>query len=148
MKYVLLFLFILYLILKPPAKPQIECDLKSVFQAIPPVVWYEQTIDGIDQPPIVTRFFHNKANIFTSQLFKCYASKLDPLEVFKVIGLLGFMFWLYFVWKIILKKMWLWTSLFLTIPMLLITTNNTQLMHYPYIFFAIVGAAFAVFEST
>lgn len=139
MKIAITMLFAIFLILKPISTPSNKCNINTIFQAMPPVIWYEQTIDGKDQPPTLTRFIHNKLNIFSSQMAKCYAYRLDPVDIYRSLGILGLFFWVYFAWAMsqYLNKPLIFA--FLLTPFITIFIPDPRIMGYSYKIFASIG---------
>jgi hypothetical protein len=142
MKILLTTLFIFYLLIKPTVKTQWECNVHTIFQSIPPIIFYEQTIDGKIQAPLVTRFLHNKPGIFMSQFAKCYTHNLEPLEVFTTVGIVGLFFWANFIYVVLTRKNWLLLSVFLIIPAISIFIIDQRITDYSYKIFAILGFIF------
>lgn len=105
MKFVLPLIFSAFIILKTGWNVE-ECGIRSAHQAIAPIVWYEQTIDGPGQNPIITRFFHNKIGIFVSQMTRCYFNRISPDFVFDTVGIFGLIFIFYLVYRLLTKKRW------------------------------------------
>lgn len=141
MKIFLIFIISIFWILKP--LPTIEnCNVKTIRQALPPVTWFEQTIDGHDQSVIVTRFLHNKIGIAGSQFAKCYFNSIDPQIAYKSVGLLGLAFWLYFIYYISSKINWFLILIFLLMPFIPPLLDVNQAIAVFYKIFAIIGALY------
>lgn len=141
MKIFLILIITIFWILKP--QPLIEnCSIKTVKQVLPPVIWFEQTIDGKNQSIWVTRFLHNKVGIAGSQYAKCYFNSLDPQNAYKSVGLLGLAFWLYFIYFVSTKKVWPLILIFLLVPLIPPLFNNGQSIAILYKIFAIIGLLF------
>src|SRR3989338_5436172 len=77
------------------------CNRQTITQALPPVIFAQQTIDGSGQPPVITRFFHNKLGIAGSEIARCYFNALDPVFIYQWLGIGGLVGFLYFFYKII-----------------------------------------------
>ena len=105
MKFLLFLIFSTFIIFKTGWSIE-ECGIRSAQQAIIPIVWFEQTIDGPGQSPIITRFFHNKIGIFASQMTKCYFDRISPEFIFDSVGIFGLMFIFYLIYNLSTKKRW------------------------------------------
>lgn len=141
MKIFLVFIILVFWILKP--LPAIEnCNIKTIKQVMPPVIWFEQTIDGHDQSIWITRFLHNKVGIFGSQFAKCYSNSIDLQIAYKSVGLLGLVFWLYFIYHISSKKNWPLILIFLLVPLIPPLFDKGQSIAIFYKIFAIIGLLF------
>lgn len=114
MKIIAVIAFTLYLFLK--SYSFIPCNTDTAKQAIPPVLFFEQKIDGPNQPPLITRFFHSKATIGASQVAKCYFNKIDPVYLYESMGIFGLFFWLVFIYKAMEDKNLLLVAVFLALP--------------------------------
>lgn len=143
-KFLILAVFFFYIIsLKNDFSLPI-CNLATAKQAIPPRIFAEQTIDGPQQPPLVTRFLHNKLGIFASEFSRCYFNALDPNFIHRSVGIPGLFFWTYFIYQIAIKKLWPGIFVFLILPVL--PFFNLPLMIIVYInkIFAIIGLSFLI----
>lgn len=98
MKYLILIVLTVFVITKNPPISD-RCDLTTAQNALPVRIFAETTIDGRDQPVLVTRFFHNKATILASELSRCYLNFFDPNLVTASASLLGLLPWLYFFYR-------------------------------------------------
>ena len=116
-----------------------RCDITTAKLALPPRIFAETTIDGPDQPVIVTRFFHNKATILGSELARCYFNFFDPNFIAASVSLPGLLPWLYFAYRIaiVTPKYPLFATLLL-IPALPIFITFPQVA-YIHKVFAIIG---------
>lgn len=122
------------------------CNFQTAKQAIPPRIFAEQTIDGPDQPIIITRFIHNKVGIFGSEFTKCYFFSLDPNFIYHTTGI-GIIFFLYFMYTVLVKKRYILFIIFLIIPALPFFRLPIILISYVYKLFAIIGLAFLLFKK-
>ncbi len=94
------------------------CNVDIAKMAIPPVIWYEQSIDGKAQRTLFTRFLHNKPGVFMSEAAKCYFQAIDPFLLYKITGPLGLMFILYIAYKLTDAKQYLALLIFFSLPFL------------------------------
>ena len=118
-----------------------DCNFKSAQNAVKPLIFAETTIDGKDQPVLITRFLHNKIGIFTHETSRCYFNVLDFNFVKDSTTLLGLFFWLYFIYQIIIRKLWLLGAAFLLIPMVPFLDFSSTLTATSHKVFAIMGLA-------
>ena len=139
MKILLTIFFVFYLLTRAITNPLYECNIRTVFQAIPPLVWYAQTSEDSSQSPIITRFLHNKATIFTNQFARCYANTLDPVEVYRAIGLLGLIFLSVYIYTIFSRKNWILIIIFLSIPIFTVFIDNPKIIDNYYKIFSFIG---------
>lgn len=142
-KVIFIIIFVVLISLKTGGELPI-CNFKTATQALAPRIFAEQTVDGHDQPVLVTRFLHNKVGIFANEFSRCYFNVLDPNFVYHSVGLIGIIFWLYFSYQIIVKKRWLMLSMFLVVPVLPFLRFPPQIVVYWHKLFAIIGLVFAV----
>ena len=138
MRLVLILIFSLTILLSQGWSLPI-CNIQTATQALPPRIFFEQTIDGSSQPILLTRFLHNKLGIFSSEIARCYFNVLDPNFILKTVGLIGFITLLYFLYKIILNKNYVLLILFLVLPISPIFGISPLIVVYPYKLFAIIG---------
>ncbi|OGD86311.1 hypothetical protein A2164_00675 [Candidatus Curtissbacteria bacterium RBG_13_35_7] len=142
---VLIILFIASLIItKSVSKPPV-CDVRTSKQALLPRTHFEQTIDGRGQPVLVTRFFHNKIGFLGSEFGRCYFNIFDLNYLAKNIGLVGLIFWLYFLYQIVNMRKWLLVSMFLLIPLLPFFDLFPIIIPYSYKIIAITGGILFIF---
>ncbi len=123
-----------------------KCNLTTATQALPPRIFFEQTIDG-PQPVLLTRFLHNKIGIFLSESGRCYLNVIDPIFVFDSVGILGLIAWLYFVYRITLNKQWFLIFLFLGMPLFPFFNLLATAIAYGHKIFAIIGLTFLFLKS-
>ena len=146
MKILLFVLLSAVIILKISPTPLPICNIATVKQALPPVIFYETTIDGSNQPVLVTRFLHNKIGIYGSETTKCYFNALDFIFInnsTSIVGLLGI---LLFTYKSAIKKYYWLLVIFLFLPLLPFFTNSDKILILAYKIFAIIGLAFVFFK--
>ncbi len=124
------------------------CNYKTALQALPPRIFFEQTIDGPDQPVLVTRFLHNKVGIFGSEFARCYFNAFDPILIYNSTRLLGLLGWLYFIYNIIVKKHYLPLAALAIIPVLPFLTLDAAIVAYTHKIFAIIGLASFLFRAS
>ncbi len=102
MRYATLLILAIFIISKDlPMSDQ--CDRATAQTALPVRIFSETTIDGRDQPVLVTRFFHNKVTIMSSELGRCYFNFFDLNFVVNSASLFGLLPWLYFFYRIFLQ---------------------------------------------
>lgn len=138
--FVILIISFIILIQKGWSLP--VCNLKTALQNLPPRIFAEQTIDGPDQPVLLTRFFHNKAVIFTQEFTRCYFYSLDPNFIYKSVGFIGIVAWLNFVYQIASSKKIFLLIFFLVIPILPFIYLSSDYVAYSHKVFAIIGLTF------
>lgn len=93
-----------------------RCDYQIATNAIAPVIWYEQTTDGVNQPHFITRFLHNKPGVYMSQFSKCYFQAMDPYLLYKTIGIGGFMSVLYLIYCFIDRRKYIQLAIIFLLP--------------------------------
>lgn len=138
MKYILIIIFTFFIIYVPSHKLE-TCNIDTASNAISPILFYEQTIDGSGQNVLITRFLHNKVGIFTSQIAKCYLEYFNPVNVFLSTGIYGLMFLLYFAYKVFSQRLVLLGAVLLFPPILLILINLPYLTSIYYKLVSILG---------
>lgn len=119
-----------------------RCDLGIARNALPPRIFAETTIDGSDQPPVVTRFFHNKATILLNELARCYFNFFDLNFVANSTALVGLLPWLYFFYKSSSRPFIMIP--FLAFPLLPIFSEILVPIAYIHKIFAIIGLVYFV----
>lgn len=147
MKILLLVLLSVVIIFKTPGNPLPICNIATVKQALPPVIFFETTIDGPKQPIFVTRFLHNKIGIYSSEATKCYFNAFDFIFIDNSISIVGLVGILVFAYKSIIKKYYWLLVLLLFLPFLPFFTNSDRLLILAYKIFAIIGLYFAFFRK-
>ncbi|OGD93653.1 hypothetical protein A2697_01555 [Candidatus Curtissbacteria bacterium RIFCSPHIGHO2_01_FULL_41_44] len=123
------------------------CNIETATLAITPRIFAEQTIDGQNQPVLVTRILHNKAGIFAQEAGRCYFNTLDPNFIASSTTLLGLIFWLYFVYRILIGRIWHLTAIFLLLPVLPFFNLASLIVVYTNKLFAIIGLIFLLVKS-
>lgn len=117
MKYILIFIFAIYLIFK--SIPQLKvCNINAAKMAIPPRIFFDSTIDGRAQHVLVTRFFHNKIGIFSNELGRCYFGTIEPYYLFNALGFIGLAAWLFAMFEFTLSKRWKILVIILLLPLI------------------------------
>lgn len=127
-----------------------QCDIQTARQAIPIRIFAEQTIDGKNQPILVTRFLHNKAGIFASEFGHCYFSLLDPNFLNQSLGLVGLLalaYMIYYnIYNVFFRKgkqsyhfSFLLLMLFMIFPALPFFRFPPTIVIFAYKIFAIIG---------
>lgn len=145
MKILLFTLLSLLVILKAPGDPLPLCNIATVKQALPPVIFFETTIDGLNQPVLVTRFLHNKLGIYGSESTKCYFNALDFNYISSSIGLIGLASLMIFVYKTAIKKYYWLLAPFFLLPLIPFFTNSQTILILTYKIFAIIGLGLMMF---
>lgn len=116
-KFAVFIIFLILVVLKPLQKPGF-CNIDTAFLALKPRIFAETTADGIGQNPIMTRFFHNKVGILSSEFARCYFNLIDPYYLYQTLGLIGFFSWLYLGYFLISRKLWPQLLMLLLFPVL------------------------------
>lgn len=145
MKILLFTLLSLLVTLKAPGDPLPLCNIATVKQALPPVIFFETTIDGLNQPVLVTRFLHNKLGIYGSESTKCYFNALDFIFINNSIGIVGLIGLLIFAYKSAIKKYYWLLVIFSLMPLLPFFTNSDKILILAYKIFAIIGLGLMMF---
>lgn len=119
--------------------PSIEhCDLGTATNAISVRTFHETTTDPPDQPVIISRFFHNKLTIFTNEIGRCYLNFFEPNFIADSTTLLGFLPWLYLLYKSFSK--WVFLIPVLAVPLIPIFISPMPIpVAYAHKVFAIIG---------
>lgn len=120
------------------------CNFKTAQQALPPRIFAEITIDGLNQQIFITRFLHNKIGIITQELGKCYFNAIDPNFIYKSVSIFGLFFWGYFIYQNIIQKKWINITLLSLIPVLPFMNFPVWTIVYAHKVFAIIGLVFLV----
>lgn len=132
------------LTLKLPQLP--VCNYQTANQAIPPRIFFEQTIDGKDQPILLTRFLHNKLGVYGSEFGKCYFNFFDPDLIYKSSGLFGLFFWIYLMYRLARNNKWNYLSIVLVLPILPFLNIFSSGIAYFHKIFAIIGLTLFVLK--
>lgn len=138
MRY-LVSIVILILVISADIPNRDRCDIITAKIALPVRIFAETTIDGPDQPPPVTRFFHNKVTILGSELARCYFNFFDPNFIAQSASLPGLIPWLYFAYRVAIyipRYPIIW--LLFVIPTLPILSPSLQVAYFHKVF-AIIG---------
>lgn len=136
MKKILLLIFTIFLIRIPLSSPTV-CDIRTAQQAIPPKIFFEETIDGSGQNVYFTRFMHNKVGIFSHEFAMCYFNLIDFNFLTKNLNLFGLAMWLVFIYRQFIKKRYLVFVLIIpALPFFLVPAAYIVLI---YKIFAIIG---------
>lgn len=141
MKILLILIFGLIIIVKSGGELPV-CNLATAKQALPPVIFAETTIDGSNQPVLVTRFLHNKIGIYTSQFARCYFNALDLNFINHAIGIIGLISLLFFLFRATVKKYYAPLIVFLGFPILPFFNAPLFALIFAYKIFAIIGLVF------
>lgn len=145
-KYVILIILSALILAQKPSPDLPVCNLTTAKQAIPPRIFAEQTIDGIGQPIILTRFLHNKFGIFGSEFTRCYFYSLDPNFIYHSVSI-GITSWLYFIYFSTTRKLIFPGFVFLIIPALPFFGIPLIIVSYAHKIFAIIGIIFWIFKK-
>ncbi|GEM_PF-5815419 len=141
MKIILIIIFSAIILVQ--ANPSLPiCNVNTAKQAIPPRIFYEQTIDGKDQNILLTRFLHNKIGIYASEFGKCYANVFDPNFIYHLLGAIGLVTWFYFVYLIAKRRLYPIIAILAVLPMLPFLKFSPLPILLIYKLFAIIGLAF------
>jgi hypothetical protein len=115
------------------------CNLATIKQDFAPTIFFETTIDGSSQKPLVTRFFHNKVGLYGASTTKCYLNFLDPSLIYKNLGPLVLILIGFFISKSIAQKRLQLLLIFFLTPLALILNLHIVLFVIIYKIFAIIG---------
>ncbi len=115
MKIIIFLLIAITIIFKQAPKWQ-ACDIYAAERAVTPRIFFEKAIDGRNQPVFITRLFHNKINIFASEVAKCYFKVIEPNAMYASIGIFGLIFEVYLVYVLTLWKKWYILAILLLLP--------------------------------
>ena len=144
MKIIILLLIAITIVFKQAPKSQ-ACDVYAAKRAIPPRIFYEQTIDGNNQPVLITRFLHNKIGIFASEVAKCYFNVIAPNAMYAGAGIFGLIFEIYLAYKLVLWKKWYILIILLLLPFAPFFNIFENQIYYMHKLFALFGlAVFAI----
>lgn len=131
-----------------------ECNIRSANQALTPKIWFEQTIDGKNQDPLITRFYHNKAGTLGAELSHCYLEKVSPGFFFDTSGIFGTIFLIYFIYNLANSRKWKYLAVLFLMPTVPILSFNqptseqtVNLIAYLYKGFAVFGLAAFLFRK-
>lgn len=138
MRY-LVSIVILILVILADIPNRDRCDIITAKLALPVRIFAETTIDGPNQPPLVTRFFHNKVTILGNELARCYFNFFDPNFIAQSASLPGLLPWLYFAYRLaaIIPK-YPPVAAILLIPVVPILGQFAQVAYFHKVF-AIIG---------
>lgn len=127
---------------KAPALP--PCNTDTAKQALPPRIFAEQTIDGIGQNIFVTRFFHNKLGILSSELSRCYFNVLDFNFLINALSPIGLIGYLSFVYHILVNKKYHFITIFILLPIIPFLKLPFAISLLVCKIFAIIGLSFLI----
>jgi len=147
MKVVLIIIFSIFILTASKAGLPI-CSLQTAKQALPPRIFAEITIDGRNQPVLLTRFLHNKAGIFASEFARCYFNTLDPNFITDSVSLPGLIFWLYFIYRLLIFRKWFVLGIIVLLPILPFLNFSISINVFTYKIFAIIGLFFLISKPT
>lgn len=138
MKYLVSLVFLIFIILADIPQSD-RCDITTAKLALPVRIFAETTIDGRDQPVLITRFFHNKVTILGNELARCYFNFFDPNAISASVSLPGLVAWLYFAYRFaLLTPKYPPLLTLLLIPVLPILVTFPQVAYFHKVF-AIIG---------
>lgn len=120
------------------------CNLETAKQAIAPRIFSEITIDGANQPVLITRFLHNKLGIFSHELARCYFATIDPNFILKSTSVIGLVTWSYFAYRIFARRVYLMLAIFVFMPIVPFINLPTLAIVFAHKIFAIIGLVFLV----
>ena len=119
----------------------VECNLSTVNQVIPPRIFAETTVDGQNQPILLTRFLHNKPGVFLWESSKCYFAFFEPNFIYQSVGFLGMISWFYLLYHLIKNNKWQPLLLLLALPLLPFLEILSTFSAYAHKVFAIIAIA-------
>jgi len=125
-----------------PVPSLLPCSPNFVVNSLPSLIFTNQTVDGQNQSTFITRFFHNKVGIISSQFSQCYFNALDLYYIFSSLTLFGLFTFIYLIYKILTSKRIYLLFPILVLPALPIFGLGTVIMVFMYKIFAIIGLAF------
>ncbi len=120
------------------------CNTDTAKQALPPRIFAEQTIDGSGQNILVTRFFHNKLGILSSEFSRCYFNVLDFNFLIKALSVIGLIGYLSFVYHILVNKKYYLIAIFILLPIIPFLKLPFAISLIVYKIFAIIGLLFLI----
>lgn len=138
MKTIFAILVAILIITKTAPSPD-RCDRITAAGAVPVRIFAETTIDGRDQVILVTRFFHNKLGIYTSEFARCYFGNLDLNFIKNSTSIFGLFAIMFFVFRAITRKYYALLAVFLASAILPFLTASTTILIAIYKIFAIIG---------
>lgn len=141
-----IFLVLIIFIVFGQSTQTVNCNLSTIKQALAPRIFAEQTIDGRQQQPLITRFLHNKAGIIGQETGKCYSSYIDPNFLIKNINIFGFLSLLYFIYYFIYHNLKI-VILFALLPLFAIYNLPIIVIVNIYKLFAIIGLTLFSFKK-
>lgn len=141
-KTLIILLFLINIIFQKSEWVFDRCDFEIARQALSSVIWYEQTIDGQNQPHVVTRFLHNKAGVYLSQFGKCYFQAIDPYLLYKTVGIAGIFSIFFLTFITIDRKNYLVLTLLFLLPILPFFKFATNFQIVIYKILATIGLYF------
>lgn len=115
MKIIVLLLSLFLIWIRPVSYPP-TCNTVTAYQAIPPRLFAEITIDNNTQNTFLTRFLHNKAGIFLSEFQRCYFQSFDLNYLNELLNPLGILGYFYFVYRSFISKRIVLIMLILALP--------------------------------
>jgi hypothetical protein len=102
-----------------PININFECNLTTVFQDWPNLVWETQTGGGFGQA-LIARILHSKFFVFSADITRCYFRYLSPEVVTQWFTLIGAALYLVGLYFLLVRKKFPLLLLFLLTPVLVI----------------------------
>lgn len=121
-----------------------RCDIYEIDRNYQRRILTDNQLDGQRQGVLVTRFFHNKANIFLHEYSKCYFNFYDFQSIFNSFGIFTLTFLIYFILYSLRKTSWHFMASLAVAPLLPIYFPNFYISFYAYKLFALLGLFFAL----
>lgn len=139
MKRAILLIIFSFLIVSSRGWDLPTCNLTTIKDALPARIFAEQTIDGSSQLIIVTRIFHNKLTIFTSEAARCYFNSFDLNFLYQSTSPIGLIALIYLASKTASGAFRLLMLLFLIVPIMPFLDIPKELIVYCFKIFAIIA---------
>ncbi len=118
------------------------CNTDTAKLALPPRIFYEQTIDTNRQPILLTRLIHNKLGVYGSEFAHCYVSLFDFNFIYNNFSLIGLVTFLVFMYEVLTKKRYLLAAIIFLSPLIPFFKGPIIINLVIYKLFAIIGLIF------
>lgn len=142
-KLVFLLISVAILLFNHP-KPPPRCDIYEIDRNFQRRILTDNQLDGEHQNALITRFFHNKANIYLHEASICYFNFYNFQYIFKSFGIFTSTFLIYLVLYSLRKPNWHLVASLAVAPLLPIYFPNFYISFYAYKLFALLGLFFAL----
>lgn len=136
-KFLIVSLTLLVITKSAPKLPL--CNVDTAKLALNPRLFAETTIDGPRQNVYITRFFHNKINIFSSEFAMCYFKYFDAVFIYELVGAFGVLGFYYFAYFAARRKLIFALTILATIPILPFFNLPLIIVIFTTNIFAIIG---------